>query len=92
MDYIGDDENEIVVLLGQSHGPSVVGNGRLARKRVDFIYRQYVSAGFPKSRLYRMSGWASDRPNYTCGRGVEVVILRRDQAGLTLPIGCKNSA
>lgn len=64
-----------VVIVGNSHGASGVGTGKLARKRADEVYLYLVSSGIDASLMHRMASWDSSPVDHSPSRGVTVLFV-----------------
>jgi outer membrane protein OmpA-like peptidoglycan-associated protein len=72
------NESNLVVIVGNSHGPSHIGTGILAQQRSDAVYWYFVKNGVDSKRIRRIASWDNTNVQHAPSRGVQVLIVNNE--------------
>lgn len=60
------------LIVGHSHGNSLVGVGKLATERAKFVSEILQASGVPRANIYHISSWSDTSTDYDMKKGVRV--------------------
>jgi hypothetical protein len=66
---------DTLLLIGHSHGPSRVGNARLATGRAQTVQEALVAQGVDPARIRTLAAWSAVKGQASIGRGVEILLI-----------------
>ncbi len=84
------DEGQRILIVGNSHGASRVGTGRLAHKRADAVYQYLIRNGVKANRIHRLASWDNIAVDHAPSRGVQVMFVTNDDPSALLVRLVKN--
>lgn len=77
-------KEDLILIVGHSHGNSAVGTLRLASRRAETIKGYLEHEGYPKSLI--MASWGSRISDYAPSRGVHLYVIKNAEKESGLPI------